>query len=450
MRGDRIKRTPQTSGDGATMARQIAMALGISAAFAAALHGATVQTKNGQTLTGTIDVASSGLVVTPAGSAPATVPLADVAALSMAQPLPQSAETVSDPKLPAGWMQTDIGEVRFPGSGSFADDVFTLSGSGWGIWGVRDSAHAVLRPWSGDGILTAHLATPPTDNNPFVAGVTLRQSAAADAAEASVMLHPGSTPHLQSRPGGPGKIAAASGSGKAFTWVRLVRSGDDVTGLCSIDGQMWTTIGSAKLHLTDPLVAGIAISAQGNEAAYTTTFDHVTLQPGARFPAEGIGLVDGSVILGIVTAWDDKTIHYTIHGNDTDLTLPLDHVAYIFTRPIVTPIEQVDPSNKPSAVLASGDVIEGTVGKLYAGRLHMDSLVFGPQDEDYTQVVFVMLHPVNATAPISITTTAGGVYRGTQMTAGNHAITIATDALGAVSVPLTDIWSIATTSVPGK
>ena len=97
--------------------------------------------------------------------------------------------------------------------------------------------------------------------------------------------------YTQDTPGLPGAVSAA-----APQWLRLVRSGDTLTGYDSADGSRWTRVGTADLAgLPTAVQAGVfvtsplAVSAENASPSVAhAVFDHVSM-PGGGWHGEGIG-----------------------------------------------------------------------------------------------------------------------------------------------------------------
>src|SRR5207244_7889257 len=64
---------------------------------------------------------------------------------------------VNVPTLPSVWTDGDIGSTGVAGSAGYANDVFTVSGSGAQIYGTADAFHFVYQPLTGDGTMVARL-----------------------------------------------------------------------------------------------------------------------------------------------------------------------------------------------------------------------------------------------------------------------------------------------------
>jgi hypothetical protein len=62
--------------------------------------------------------------------------------------------------------------------------------------------------------------------------------------------------------------------------VRLVRSGDTLTGYKSADGVTWTQVGSSvTITMASNIYVGLAITAHNSTSAATGVFDNVTVVP---------------------------------------------------------------------------------------------------------------------------------------------------------------------------
>ena len=122
------------------------------------------------------------------------------------------------------WADSDIGTPGATGGASFANNTYTISGSGNDIFNASDNFHYVYQPLSGDGTIIAHVVTQGNTNASAKAGVMLRGSLAANAAFADVVVTPGSGVLFQDRTTTGGSAATVgSTAGTAAEWVMLVR-----------------------------------------------------------------------------------------------------------------------------------------------------------------------------------------------------------------------------------
>jgi len=96
--------------------------------------------------------------------------------------------TSNSGKLPKPWSNADIGSVGSKGDASYANGIFTLTGSGADIWGTADAFQFAYQSLNGDGTLVARVTS--LDYTHFWAktGVMIRESLNANARHAMVTL----------------------------------------------------------------------------------------------------------------------------------------------------------------------------------------------------------------------------------------------------------------------
>ena len=90
--------------------------------------------------------------------------------------------------LPAPWLHQDIGLVGQAGSASYVSGTFSVKGSGAGITGTSDQFHFVYQALTGDGEIKAKVLSVQNTAVSSTAGVMIRESLAANAAEAMMSL----------------------------------------------------------------------------------------------------------------------------------------------------------------------------------------------------------------------------------------------------------------------
>jgi ABC-2 family transporter len=187
----------------------------------------------------------------------------------------------SPPLGPTGEMVTDsfyFVRQSLPGNGTVTARVTSLAGSA--TPGIANGTSA-LQPWAKAGIIIK---------------ASLRQGSA----YAAMMVTGSHGVRMQydythDTAGLPGGVSAA-----APRWLRLVRSGDTLTGYDSADGTHWTQVGTARLPgLATAVQAGIFVTspdAVTNENAGATlatgVLDHVTVagaRPGNQWAGQDIG-----------------------------------------------------------------------------------------------------------------------------------------------------------------
>src|SRR5207248_4146723 len=113
------------------------------------------------------------------------------------------------------------------------------------------------------------------------AGVMFRDSAAANAPEASVVLTPsGGVQFLWRTYAGAATSYTAVTGVAAPQWLRLTRVGTSLSAFYSTDGVNFTPVGSTQqVALSNTALGGLAVSAHSASATATATFDSVPLDP---------------------------------------------------------------------------------------------------------------------------------------------------------------------------
>jgi regulation of enolase protein 1 (concanavalin A-like superfamily) len=174
----------------------------------------------------------------------------------------------------------DIGSVAVAGSDSLNGGVYTVKASGDDIWGTADSFRYVYRQLTGDGSITARVASLADTNGWAKAGVMMRNGLGASDVQVSTLVPAANATVQQYRSTSGGSSASVSGP-KAVGpyWVRLTRTGNAFASSVSPDGVTWTEVGSATLTMNETVYVGLAASSHDNAVLTTATFDHVKSSP---------------------------------------------------------------------------------------------------------------------------------------------------------------------------
>ena len=144
--------------------------------------------------------------------------------------------------LPAGWLSADIGVVGQPGSSSFSNDSFSLTGSGADIWGTEDGFRFTYQPVMSDAEIIARVDAL-ANTNPFAkAGLMMRQSAGASAAHVLIDVKPDGGVEFMTRSISGASTTFVAGAVEMFpAWLKLTRVASTITGSISPDGVSWTS-----------------------------------------------------------------------------------------------------------------------------------------------------------------------------------------------------------------
>ncbi len=181
--------------------------------------------------------------------------------------------------VPAGWGDADVGSVRVPGTASYGNGTFTVTGSGADIWGSADAFHYAATSLNGDGTIVARVATVQNVDAWTKAGVMIRETQNAGSAHAFMLVSAGKGVAFQRRDVTDGASVSTAGSAStAPRWVKLTRSGNTFTAYESSDGTSWTQVGTDTIPMAHTVYVGLAVTSHNTSASATCTFDHVSIQ----------------------------------------------------------------------------------------------------------------------------------------------------------------------------
>ncbi len=183
------------------------------------------------------------------------------------------------------WTSGDIGGPGQTGTAYDNGTTFTVEGGGGDIWGKSDQFHFVYRTLTGDGVIIARVASYMNTGGSAKVGVMLRNSLSDNDQYALEAITPSNGSEFQYRTASAGSAAGTGGdSGPAAPyWVKLVRSGDTITGYRSADGNTWTADGTISITFTSSTIyVGLEVDANNNSLLNTSTFDNVALLAGGN------------------------------------------------------------------------------------------------------------------------------------------------------------------------
>jgi glucosylceramidase len=204
------------------------------------------------------------------------------------------------PPLPAPWIPSDIGSVGLTGGSSFSSGTFTLNGSGADIWNTADGFHYVEQPAMGTCEIRARVLSLQNTDPWAKAGVMLRESTAAGARNAAVVVTASNGVAFQVRTStGAASSSTVLGGIAAPNWVRLIRApGNVFAGYYSSDGANWIQIGTnTGIAMSNNTLAGIAVTAHNNASNCVAVLDSVTFnQTPALVPVPNQTILAGRVL----------------------------------------------------------------------------------------------------------------------------------------------------------
>jgi regulation of enolase protein 1 (concanavalin A-like superfamily) len=174
------------------------------------------------------------------------------------------------------WQSATIGVSTVAGSALESNSTFTVRGGGADIWGAADGFQFVYKRMSGDGSVTARVASLQNTNAWAKAGVMIRDGTSPGARHAFSLVSAARGTALQFRPTTGG--ASASGAiveGAAPRWVKLERRANTFISSVSIDGSAWQEIGRTTIPMSAEVLAGLAVTSHNPAALAAAVFDDV-------------------------------------------------------------------------------------------------------------------------------------------------------------------------------
>jgi regulation of enolase protein 1 (concanavalin A-like superfamily) len=248
--------------------------------------------------------------------------------------------------LPPPWTQQDIGATGVAGSGSASNGVFEVDGAGADIWGPSDSFHYVLQSVSGDVEMTARVVGIDNTDQWAKAGIMLRASTAADAANVLIDETPdGTIEMLERSASGTSTFGVAGASLPMPGWLKLTRSGSSVTGSISPDGSTWTTVATTTLSIGTDALIGLAVTSHDPSRLNHAMFDNVSVNGSGGSPppatsdvviyAEDVTALRGSWTTGndatAADGWRLTTPNVGIANTPNALASPTDYFDVTFS-----------------------------------------------------------------------------------------------------------------------
>ena len=238
--------------------------------------------------------------------------------------------------IPAGWSTQDVGTTGLPGSATYTNGTFSVSGAGADIWGAADGFRFVYQTLNGDGTIVARVVSQQPTHPSAKAGLMIRQSLSANAAHVILDATPSAWTEFMTRPTAGAQTNYLTGaSGGAPEWLRLTRSGTTVTSAVSSNGTTWVTVGTATVP-TGAMYVGLIVSSLNTAQLNTSTFDNVTVTGGTTppppppptLPSPWTGADIGATGLAGDASYANGT--FTVSGAGADIWGATDAFRYVY------------------------------------------------------------------------------------------------------------------------
>ncbi len=162
----------------------------------------------------------------------------------------------------------------------------SLTGAGADIWGTSDQFSYAYKTLTGDGTMIAQVLSTGTGTSTWAkGGVMIRGTLNGNSAHAMMVLTggDGNGAAFQNR-ATDGLDQAANDAASNTTsgtviappyWVKIERMGDSFTGYVSLDGTVWSPLGTAIVPMTDPVYIGLCVTS--HQAGENRTFEFSSL-----------------------------------------------------------------------------------------------------------------------------------------------------------------------------
>jgi hypothetical protein len=240
-----------------------------------------VQFFNGTTLLGQASTTPYTLVWTNVGAG--SYSLTAHAVYDAGNAVSSSTATISvsaAPILPLPWLTANIGSIGISGNVTSSNGTFTVQGAG-NIGGSGDNFRFLYQNLSGDGEIRAQIYSAQNTGSGDLTGAMVRESLTSGSKYALMGLSPGGPMRWQRRSStGSGTMSSKYGNASPpNVWVRVVRTGNTLSGYKSVDGINWTLVNSANIAMASNIYIGLAEASGSASTLATSLFTNVMVVP---------------------------------------------------------------------------------------------------------------------------------------------------------------------------
>jgi photosystem II stability/assembly factor-like uncharacterized protein/regulation of enolase protein 1 (concanavalin A-like superfamily) len=173
----------------------------------------------------------------------------------------------------------DIGAVGAAGSVCFdsVNQRYTVYASGEDIWDKQDEFHFLYKKVHGDVSISARVKYIGNIYGWAKGGVMIRETLNTDSKHAICALTPGNGFAMQYRTNTNDWSDNVDTAGAAPGWVKLVRTGNNISSYFSSDGISWDVLHSAAISMTDTVYVGLANCSHIDSTINDAIFDHIVI-----------------------------------------------------------------------------------------------------------------------------------------------------------------------------
>lgn len=178
---------------------------------------------------------------------------------------------------PPPFTSVDIGPVGQAGNAFESEGTWTVQASGAATDPNSDECHFVYLPANGDCDITARIDSLTEPNQLARAGVMIRETLSAGSKSVSVNMG-NITSFFQYRQTTDQDAVIIEGSGQLPRWVRLIRSGDELTTYESDDGLIWgEPVQTVTVEMNPDVYIGLTATSYDNSQLTTAVITDMTI-----------------------------------------------------------------------------------------------------------------------------------------------------------------------------
>ena len=383
--------------------------------------------------------ATGTVMIVPTNAPRVRIPLDQLAQFTLRPETVPGTTTAPQPgALPAPWLARHTGNFGVMGSAAAQGKTFIIQGSG------VDACYFVHQPLTDNGEILARVTGVENADPQATAGVMLRQDLTEDSAFIWLAATPTDRGVLQTRVN-HGKINPVNAvlEIRAPCWLKLSRSGQEVTAQTSTDGQQWQTVNQTRIFGDKPVLAGLAVASHSNHTLNRATFDNITV---TTMPKETgnqtVTLRNGSTVAATLQAVDDISVKFTSYGRAYNI--PRTDIARLQYRAVPAAKLAALPPGRRGVLLTNGDFYDGTITAITPRDIKVSSVLFGLReyrlDKEVTLVVFRDLLP--SAMPWQIRLYDGTVLQTKTFTVDIDKLLMQDPTFGQFRVSLSDVAEI--------
>lgn len=203
------------------------------------------------------------------------------------------------------WQSQDVGVTSGQTGAIYTNGVFTMTGLGADIWGTSDAFRFAYLTINGNCTVIARVTSVQNTDPWSKAGIMIRDSLNANAANAFIAVTPGNGVTWQYRTSTGGSSGNNNTTGLAAPyWVKLVRSGNTFTGYRSPDGVNWTQQGTSQtFSLASTAYVGLALTSHNSSSLCVATLDNVSAPGWPLLPGRPLTLTAAAGDAQVALRW---------------------------------------------------------------------------------------------------------------------------------------------------